>query len=135
MHLKRAVITKVKILDAKVVRAQADQVVDEDLEVKIVVRVAKVVMQADLAAAEVLVDKIEVKVVKDMVNAAMRIAKQAFTMAVDLPAVLAGISHVQVRDLAKKALVKAHLEVVLAKIGALAVSQLQNMPRNSRKAN
>jgi hypothetical protein len=56
-------------------------------------------------------------------------------MAVDLPVVLAGISHVQVRDLAKKALVKAHLEVVLAKIGALAVSQLQNMPRNSRKAN
>lgn len=134
MPLKRAVTTKVKISDVQVVSMPEDLVAVEDLAVKIVAKSDMLVDRVLAEDREVPADKIEakaVKVVKDLDSAVMRIAKQAFTTVAGL---LALISLVPVKDLVKKALAKVHLEVVQAKIGVLAVSQLPNLARNSQKA-
>jgi hypothetical protein len=138
MPLKRAVTTKVKILDVQVVSMPEDPAAVEAQAVKIVVKADMPVDQVPAEDLGVPAVKIEAKVVKvvkaakDLVNVVMRIAKQAFTTVADL---LVPINLVQVKDLVKKALVKAHLEVVQAKIGGLVVNQLPNLARNSRKAN
>ena len=130
MPLKRAVTTKVKILDVQVVSMPEDLVAEEDLAVKIVAKADMLVDPVPAEDPEVPVVKIVAKVVK-VANVVMRIAKQAFITVADL---LVLINLVQGKDLVKKALVKAHLEVVQAKIGGQAVGQLLNLARNSRKA-
>ena len=138
MPLKRAATTKEKILDAQVVSMPEDPAAEEDLAVKIVGKVAKVV-KADMLVDRVLAKdqevrevKIVAKEVQDLDSVVMKIAKQASTMAAGL---LELISLVQDKDLAKKVLVRVHQEVVQVKIEGLAVSQLPNLARNSRKAN
>jgi hypothetical protein len=69
---------------------------------------------------------------RTLVNVGMRIVKLAFIMAVALLEPL--ISLAQVRDLVKKALVKVRLEVLLAKIGGLAVNQPVNLVKSLQKA-
>jgi hypothetical protein len=131
MPLKRAVTTKVKVLDVRVVSMPEDLVAVEDLAVKIVAKADMLVDPVPAEDLEVPVVKIVAKVVKDLDSVVMRIAKQAFTTVAGL---LALINLVQVKDLVKKALVKAHQEVVQAKIGGQAEGQLPNLARNSRKA-
>jgi hypothetical protein len=103
----------------------------EDLAVKIVAKADMLVDPVPAEDLEVPVVKIVAKVVKDLDSVVMRIAKQAFTTVAGL---LALINLVQVKDLVKKALVKAYQEVVQAKIGGQAEGQLPNLARNSRKA-
>lgn len=146
MLLRKAVITKEKIQGAQAVRVLADpvaaegRVVQADILEVLVVRVEVQVVRADMPedlVTEAQADKTVVQVAKvaKVASVAMKTAKQVFITAVDLPVGQAVISHALVKDLEKKAQVRVHQEVALAKIVVLVDDQLPNLVKNSRKAN